>query len=190
MSNAIKIGGNGKKKSAPKVAQSIPANFYKNYVPPKTPSIKPMAPPAIPDFDGLPKISPSSKGININKTGSYSLTRNKHPMSLPVRHGIMGPKTPFDITFKPQKKTEDNSEAKEEPNSLEQENKKLKVGSFTCFDIMTSPLKQLAEDPAPVEKDNASATSASTFASQKIEDVAPDDDEEDSDAEGGGFDLE
>ena len=118
MSNAIKIGGKDKKKSAPKVAQSIPANFYKNYVPPKTPSIKPMAPPAIPDFDGLPKISPSSKGININKTGSYSLTRNKHPMSLPVRHGIMGPKTPFDINFKPQKKDNESNEQKEEPNSL------------------------------------------------------------------------
>ena len=102
MSNAIKIKGKDAKKSAPKVSQSIPAHFYKNYVPPKTPSIKPMAPPAIPDFDGLPKISPSSKGINSNKTGSYSLTRNKHPMSLPVRHGIMGPKTPFDINFKPQ----------------------------------------------------------------------------------------
>ena len=56
---------------------------------------------------------------------------------------------------------------------------------------MNSPLKQLPEDQAPVEKDNVSATSASTFASAKIEDVAPeDDDEDDEDAEGGGFELE
>lgn len=56
---------------------------------------------------------------------------------------------------------------------------------------MNSPLKQLKEDDqATIEKDNASATSASTFAS-KIDDVAPDDDDEDDeDAEGGGFVME
>ena len=123
MSNAIKITskkGDKKPKSA-QISQSIPAHFYKNYVPPKTPSIKPMAPPNIPDFAGLPQISPSSKGINVNKSGSYSLTRNKHPMSMPVRQGLMGPKTPFDIMGPKKAKNDskqDDKEQKDEPNSL------------------------------------------------------------------------
>ena len=117
MSNAIPIKGNdGKKKPASKVSQSIPAQFYRNYIPPKKPNLRPMEPPAIPDFDGLPKISPSSKGIDIKTTKSYSLTRSKHPMSMPARHGLMGPRTPFDINMNAQKN--DDSEQKEEPNSL------------------------------------------------------------------------
>jgi len=144
----------------------------------------------------LPKISPTGKGINIKQTGSYSLTRNKHPMSMPVRHGFAGPKSPFVVnppfSAKPSKENEDNDEQKKEPNSLEKSNKKLTVGSFTCFDIMTngSPLQKLSE--APDQKDNGSATSQqtnSTFASNNFEDdVAPEASEEDE--EGGGFDLE
>ena len=113
MSNAIPIKGKDNKKSAQKVSQSIPAHFYKTYIPPKKPSIKPMEPPAIPDFDGLPKISPVSKGIQ--DAGSYSLRENKHPMSMPARHGLMGPRTPFDIGMNAQN---NDTEEKGQPNSL------------------------------------------------------------------------
>lgn len=197
MSNAIQIKKDKNKKAAPKISQSIPAHFYKNYIPPKTPKINPMQPPAIPDFEALPKISPTGKGINIKQTGSYSLTRNKHPMSMPVRHGLKGPKSPFVVqpplsTKTSKENNKDNDEQKKEPNSLEKSNKKLTVGSFTCFDIMTagSPLQKLSE--APDQKDNVSATSQqtnSTFASNNFDDdVAPEASEEDE--EGGGFDLE
>eukprot|EP01083_Nonionella_stella_P071836 193213_1 len=186
MSNAIKVKKENKKTSKPAISQSIPAHFYKNYIPPKTPQINPIQPPAIPDFEQLPKISPTGKGINIKQGGSYSLTRNKHPMSMPVRHGIMGPNTtPFTVN-PPNKDNKDNeTESKVEPNSLEKKNKQLKVGSFTCFDIMTSPLKQLPESGD--QKDNASATSqqtASTFASDVFEDGIADEPDENEDSAG------
>eukprot|EP01083_Nonionella_stella_P184504 670124_1 len=203
MSNAIKMKKENKKQNTTKISQSIPAHFYKNYHPPKTPKIIPVdsSTKAIPDFEQLPKISPTGKGINIKKTGGHSLRDNQHPMSMPARHGLMGPSTssPFNVDKKPSQsviKEEDNAikeEQKAEPNSLEQRTKQLKVGSFTCFDVMNSPLKQLSE--AAGQKDDASATSAqtsSTFASGNFEDdveVAPEDDEDD-DEEGGGFEME
>mmetsp|Transcript_40832 Transcript_40832/g.65602 ORF Transcript_40832/g.65602 Transcript_40832/m.65602 type:complete len:200 (-) Transcript_40832:1273-1872(-) len=198
MSNAIKIGkGEKDNKPKPKISQSIPAHFYKNYIPPKTPSIKPMAPPQIPDFEALPKISPSGKGINLQQGGSFSLQRNKHPMSMPAKGALFGPsgKTPFEVKgFNPVAHKDDEiKEEPEESNSLEQQTKKLKVGSFTCFEVMNSPLRQLPESVDNI-KDNASAASASTFddkANKPPSDEEPEEEEEDDeDAEAGGFDME
>ena len=112
MSNARRIikGKDDKnKKNKTTISQSIPVDFYKNYIPPKTPKINPMQPPAIPDFDKLPKISPSAK-----KT-TYSLT-NKYPMSMPVRSGFMGPNTTPFVVSNPSQASKD--EEKNEPNSL------------------------------------------------------------------------
>ena len=64
-----------------------------------------------------------------------------------------------------------------------EETKKLKVGSFTCFQVMSGPVSA-QKDVSPDNKDAVSATSnqtASTFASAEDE-VAPepsdDEDEE------------
>jgi len=187
MSNAKRINNanNKSKSNKPTISQSIPVHFYKNYIPPKTPKINPMQPPSIPDFDKLPKISPSAK-----KAPSYSLT-NKYPMSMPARSGLMGPNTtPFTVSkgsttnssTTNNKTQKEEIEQKNEPNSLEEKTKKLTVGSFTCFDVMSanSPLRKLEE--APDQKDNVSVQTNSTFASDKFADdigVAPDDESED-----------
>mmetsp|Transcript_12390 Transcript_12390/g.18695 ORF Transcript_12390/g.18695 Transcript_12390/m.18695 type:complete len:203 (+) Transcript_12390:125-733(+) len=198
--NAIKIAKGDKDKKHPKVSQSIPANFYKNYIPPKTPSIRPQAPPSIPDFDALPKISPTGKGINLSKTGGFSLSSSRHPMSLPTGNRLMdSSKTPFDIkAYKqnhPSIAEEDVGSEQKEASSLEQRKAGLKVGSFTCFDVMTwpvenGPVRQLPE--IQDNKDAASATSASTFDDDKgnkppsdEEDEEPEDNDED-----GVFDIE
>jgi len=136
-----------------------------------------MQPPQIPDFDQLPKISPTVK-----TSMSLSMT-NKYPMSMPPRSGLMGPSTtPFDAT-KPSTKKEEE-EQKNEPNSLEEETKKLKIGSFTCLDVMraNSPLKRLEEAPLDNTKDNVSVQTNSTFATQDGDEIASDGDEEEDDA--------
>ena len=120
MSNAIKINNKDKKADKPKVSQSIPVHFYAKYIPPDAPRIKPKAAPSnIPDLGQLPGVSQETKGIDIGKTGSYSLKSSKHPMSMPVRQGLMGPKTPFDIKGYKKNDAQDTiDENKEEPNSL------------------------------------------------------------------------
>merc|ERR1719229_276934 len=113
-------------------------------------------------------------------------------MSMPVRHGIMGPNTtPFTVNKQPKNDTENktnDNETKKEPNSLEQKNKQLKVGSFTCFDVMNSPLKQLPESGDQKDNiSNATTTSqqtASTFASGVFEDGIADEPDENEDSAG------
>jgi len=181
MSNAMKINKKGDKKSnKPTVSQSIPVHFYKNYIPPKTPKINPMQPPQIPDFDQLPKISPT---VKTSISGSMT---NKYPMSMPARSGLMGPSTtPFQVAKPSSNTNKKEEEEKNEPNSLEEETKKLKIGSFTCLDVMrsNSPLKRLEEAPLDNTKDNVSVQTNSTFASGGDEnDIASDGDEDDDDA--------
>jgi len=120
-------------------------------------------------------------------------------MSMPAHRGLtIGPaSTPFNVLGpsstgqEPDIIEEEDAEAKNEPNSLVEETKKLKVGSFTCFQVMSGPPLKTMES-SPDNKDAASATSqqtASTFASAEDNDVAPEpsDDEE---ADEGLFDME
>jgi len=205
-SSAIKIGKKGDKaKPKPTVSQSIPAHFYKNYIPPATPKINPQPQPACPDFEALPKIS-GGVGINLkSQGGSFSLKDSRHPMSMPVHgRGLAGPRgTPFTVaqpnftaSASTEKASDEVKESKEEQaqaesNSLVERTQQLKIGSFTCLDLMGgggAKLKQLSE--ARADKDVASQTSqqtASTFASDAENEVAPEPEESDEDA---AFDME
>lgn len=201
-SNAISIGGKkADKKPKPTVSQSIPAHFYRNYQPPKTPKINPQPQPA----DAIPNVdvgkTQGGVGIDLQKSGSYSMNKNRHPMSMPARSGgLMGPRgTPFTVanpsyTNDKASKEPELSEHKEEDdgNSLVERTQNLKIGSFTCLDMMSggnAKLQQVSE--ARDNKDVASQTSqqtASTFASDDNNEVAPDPDEDEEDD--GLFDME
>jgi len=208
-SKAMKIGGGGggKDKKKPTVSQSIPAHFYRNYVPPKTPKINPQPQPSnVPDFAALPKIS-GGVGINLQKSGSYSMNKNRHPMSMPAPSGMMGPRgTPFTVSNPSFTKgvTTANDKASKEPelsehkeeqlnddgNSLVERTQKLKIGSFTCLDMMgggVAKLREVREREDNKGGDVASATSASTFASDVGNDVAP---EPESDEDDAAFDMD
>merc|ERR1712157_148866 len=92
--------------------------------------------------------------------------------------------TPFNVNKQPSITTQQANEQKNEPNSLEEETKKLKIGSFTCLDVMraNSPLKRLEEAPLD-QKDNVSVQTNSTFATQDgHDDIASDGDEDEDDA--------
>jgi len=209
-SNAIAIGGKPKGKKKPTVSQSIPAHFYRNYVPPKTPKINAQpAPNNVPDFEALPKIS-GGVGINLQKSGSYSMNKNRHPMSMPATSGLMmGPRgTPFTVSNKSFTKNNDKaskepelSEHKEEQlneqlnddgNSLVERTQNLKIGSFTCLDMMGGGASKLVsrevrEDHKGDVASQTSQATASTFASDPENEVAP---EPESDEDGAEFDMD
>lgn len=205
-SSAIKMGGGGsEKKAKPQVSQSIPAHFYRNYKPPATPKINPQPQPAsaLPDFAALPKISGGGMGINLGKTGSFSMTKNTHPMSMPARSkGLMGPRgTPFTVkapaastdgaSDKAQPELKEHKEEQAESNSLVERTQQLKIGSYTCLDLMGggAPLKQVSE--ASADKDVASAqqaASGSVLGSDSKTEVAPE--PEESEEDDMAFDME
>jgi len=190
-SGAMKIqGSGGSKKKKPTISHTLPASFYKNYVPPATPKINPQtAKMDLPEFDALPKTSPNKQTF---APSSLKDSKLQYPMSMPAHRGLqMGPKS--DFGFSTQVAGPEIIEEKEsdnEPNSLVEETKKLKVGSFTCFQVMSGPIK--STEPLPDNKDAASATSqqtSSTFASadQEAQEVASDNEDEEEDLP---FDME
>jgi len=207
-SNAIAIGGNKPKpKAKATVPQSLPANFYRDYKPPATPKINPQPQPAaaLPNFEALPKVS--GKGVGIDLKQPHSMNKNKHPMSMPARSGgLMGPRgTPFSVspayghTNSKASKEPQLSEHKEEQddgNSLVERTQQLKIGSFTCLDMMSGGgakgVQQLSEvrdnKDAASQASQTSQQTASTFASDGGNEVAPD--PEDEDEEDGLFDME
>lgn len=122
-SKAMKIkssGGSQKPKST--ISQTLPASFYKNYVPPATPKINPQqAKMDLPAFDALPKTSPSKQPF-----APSSLKDSKYPMSMPAHRGLMmGPhSTPFRV------QPFSSGDKKQEPDIIEEEESKNDVDSL------------------------------------------------------------
>lgn len=191
-------GKGSTKKPKAKVAHTLPASFYQNYVPPATPKINPQtAKMKVPEIESLPKTSPNKQPF-----APSSLKDSQYPMSMPAHRGLaygpnstnspFGFKTNVPFSSGGDKKAdpqiieeEDGKKDESISNSLVEATNKLKVGSFTCFDVMSGPPASSKSDSLD-NKDAASATSqqtASTFASAEENDVAPepsdDDDEED-----------
>eukprot|EP01084_Bolivina_argentea_P145716 255351_1 len=171
-SNAVKINkSKPKSKTTKMIPQSLPAHFYKNYKPPATPTINPMKAPTnleqlISEFKPLPKQQNNAKGIDVKSGSSYSMKRNQHPMSMPIRHGIMGPNRPFahiNTTNTNDDILKEQKENKDEPHSLEKSIKSLKVGSYTCLQMMGTPLKAIDDIIEPEAAVSATSGTASTF---------------------------
>jgi len=181
-STAMKIkGAKGAQKAKPKVASTLPASFYKNYVPPATPKINPQKGRMdhIPALEALPLAKPTKKAF-----APSSLRDSKYPMSMPAHRGglLMGAKV---SPFQPDQSLSSSPQIVEEKetDSLIKETKKLKVGSITLLEMMSGPMKEV--ESSVDLKSTASATSqvaSITSQDDDDDDVAPelsDNEEED-----------
>jgi len=185
MSQAMKIGGRRNDKPQQTISQSIPTNFYRNYIPP-TPKIQPMKQEIImEDQIELPPTSNDHIGINITATGgSFSLKNNKHPMSLPSKQFMfrLPPSQQYvsalpsinnnkkQINNNNKNNNDDDNEDDFKQNYKKNDmnikpNSKVISGSYTCFQLMTGPQKAL-NPVSDEDTDTFKSSTASTFDNQ------------------------
>lgn len=175
MSQAIKIGKRNEKQPLPTVSQSIPADFYRDYIPP-TPKLGPIRPQLLMVDDNMEL--PPTCDTNFDLKIPHSLT-NKYAISMPTNCFMKGPLSNKQNRFSAFSTNNNQYESKQNENKFNDNSKKMISGSFTCFQLMAQvPFKGLNPIRDEDTSTNISSTD-STFANDAyIENEEDEEDEE------------